>query len=80
LVQEEKKSEGEKMTINLKAIRRFKEETKARAVELVAKFVKFYEKHHYPLAVKLNVDEEGMNFNAVSNYTLDLKVSFLSHH
>ena len=45
--------------------------------EFQRKFVELYEKHQYPLGAIVNVDETGMNFDSVSNYTLDFKVKFL---
>ena len=44
--------------------------------EFHKKFVELYEKHQYPLGTVFNIDETGINFEQVSNYTLDFKVFF----
>ena len=39
-------------------------------------FVQLYEKHQYPMNAMVNIDEIGLNFDAVSSYTLDFKVRY----
>lgn len=57
---------------------RIPEDAKVQVEEFREKFLNLYTQHQYPLNAIVNIDETGINFDSISNYTLEFKVSSFS--